>query len=175
MEDHIAVVAVLGVRCEVLNGLGDLLWVQLTVYFTLTCVEHDLARKSELFHLLLRCVLIEIVRLFIEYIASNLVELWVAGLLPREQVESVLLEGRTDDRWVRSVLRVVLTRAHPLLDWVLVLIDYGLEEPLLLLTFTDYSSKFSCFQVVQFNSKAARGAKEGQRFIERQVWEHLVL
>lgn len=162
MEDHVAVVSVLGVRCKVLDGLGDLLRVQLTVYFTLTCVEHDLARKSELFHLLLRWVLIEIVGLFIEYIASNLVELWVTWLLPGEEVESVLLEGCTDNRWVRSVFRVVLTRAHSLLDWVLVLIYYCLEEPLLLLTFTDYPSKFSCFQVVQFDSKAARSAKECQ-------------
>ena len=82
MEDHIIVVAVLGVRREILNGLRDLLRVQLTVYFTLTCVEHNLARKSELFHLLLRCVLIQIVGLFIEYIATNLVELWVTWLLP---------------------------------------------------------------------------------------------
>lgn len=152
MEDHVAIVSVLGVRCKVLDGLGSLLRVQLTVYFTLTCVEHDLARKSELFHLLLRCVLIEIAGLFVKYIASNLVELWVAWLLPGEEVESVLLEGCTDDRWVRSVFWVVLTRAHSLLDWVLVLIDYCLEEPLLLLTFTDYPSKFSCFQVVQFDS-----------------------
>lgn len=162
MEDHIAVVSVLGVRGEVLDGLGDLLRVQLTVYFTLTCVEHDLARKSQLFHLLLRCVLIEIVGLFIEYIAANLVELWVAGLLPGEEVESILLEGSTDDRRVWSVLWVILTRAHSLLNWVLVLIDNSLEEPLLLLTFTNYPSKFSCFQVVQFDSKAARSAEECQ-------------
>ena len=80
---------------------------------------------------------VRIVRLLVEYVSADLVELGVTWLFSGEQVESVLLERCADYGRVRSIFGVILTCVGSLSYWVLILIDDRLKESLLLLTLAD--------------------------------------
>ena len=58
VEEHVAVVTVLCMCCEIFDCLRDLFRVQLTVYFSFRCIYHYLLRQSCLFDLFLRSLLI---------------------------------------------------------------------------------------------------------------------
>lgn len=102
VEDHVGVVPLLRMRSEVLHSLGALLSKQVSVDFSIRSIQDHFG--GQVIHLNsfgLSGLLGSLAYLFIVHVTPQFLSATIHGLSPREHVESVLLEGGSDEGWVQ--------------------------------------------------------------------------